>query len=1480
MYKKKILKSSLSFLLTAFLFVGLLAYVPVFASNELYKFTFTPAEKLTQESLFSSASASEVEWISGSGIGFSDDFVLQGKHIEGESYANADNAIRLNLPEPLRAGATYDIQVSYYIPSELNPNTTWFFGLGIVLNGDYSNTEYNLPSNAWSSGFGQKDSWRTLSVSTPVMTEDITSIDFRFWGDNNTNHPDVWYIDNIVITRPEWDLTLPSLAEAYKDSFLLGNIISPNQMDANTTAMYKHQYNVVTAENHMKPMYLSSGKGQYDFSGAEPIVEWAEENGILLHGHTLVWHSQSASWLTNNPDNTPVTREEARENMKEFIDNVAGYYAGKVISWDVVNEAFDGGSLPFDNWRDVLRKSSPWYRAYANGADPTKGESGADYIYDAFVFARLADPNAVLEYNDYNETEDWKREAMAQMAEELNEKWKTDPRNTDPSRKLIEGLGMQSHHFTEHPDVSEIEASIQRFIKAGVRITVSELDVPVGHYNGPTSPTLTYEQQVEQAIYYARLFEYYKAYDAHITRVTFWGHSDNRSWRGEYSPQLFDRTFAPKEAFYAVLDPSGYLMEKGLTPRSLYDLTISADTSEIVAGEPASILVNAVSKDIQNYNVVAYLEKDGIKYSDEFQLTNGTGRVEISEAPEAGEYRIIVNAYDNDTLFASKAVKLLITEKQHDYAELPFILRNENFAFHERTDALIIDAGKEVDGSSLNISDWSAHVLATRIVNPSYVWYDGPREIIDIYTSKVNDVGYPSDTGRYIVIDFPDVGWGDGGYTNDDGYTFDSQYTITFSGTHIDFVDGSKLIPEAFVQTGVVSPVLDKFKYANHDGLDYSYFYSENDETPLPLIVFFHGGGQGNDIYTPIRFSNGGTVWANPENQAKYPCHVLAPRNASDDASIRKVKEVIDQMIADGKVDPNRIYVTGFSMGGGSTWTFLRNFPEIPAAAAPICPAGGPNNVENALKVAYLPLWTFVDQDDFLYFLVVNNNNTYSQYWNDSLLSILPENRLDNPPYNGWVFDPHCSWLPVYNEYIDPDHPERGMLIDWFFTKSKIRGIEDVAVDTVPGVAPVLPETVTVSVNYNDIGIVQEQKAVVWDDINPQSYATPGVFTVQGSIEGCVEKATARVTVANTIENSVVLKGATEIQPGSEFTVEVDMENVADDVYAEDITITYDSDLFTLLDVEAAEGVEIIIPEEETELVPGIVRVIAFSKEALTGNASLLKLKFQASDAIGQTGEISVSSAELGVAPEGTVIQAFGGTLPVSIPGIPVTAVSLDKTTLSFDAIGKSEKLTATVEPDDATNKNVTWSSSNPSVATVDNGVVTAVGEGTAVITVTTEDGGKTATCTVTVRIETTIPVEGVSLDTTTLYMTKTGQSAKITATVVPANATNKNVTWSSSNTDVATVDNGIVTAVGNGEAIITVTTEDGGKTATCTVTVLIGDLNGNGGVDIGDLAIAAYYYNTDSSSENWSQAQIADVNNDGTVDILDLAIIARSILN
>ncbi len=443
---------------------------------------------------------------------------------------------------------------------------------------------------------------------------------------------------------------------------------------------------------------------------------------------------------------------------------------------------------------------------------------------------------------------------------------------------------------------------------------------------------------------------------------------------------------------------------------------------------------------------------------------------------------------------------------------LPFILQNKNFAFHERTDAVIIDAGKEVKGSSLSTSDFDVHVTQTRIVEPDYVAYDGPREVIDVYTSQVKDPGSPSDTGRYIVIDFPDVGWGDGGSTSDGGYTFDSQYTITYKGTKIDYVNGSSIVPKEFKQTDVVSPVLDKFKYANHNGLDYSYFYNEDAEKPLPLVVFFHGGGQGNDIYTPIRFSNGGTVWANPENQAKYPSHVLAPRNATTPAAMQNVKAVIDKMIADGKVDPNRVYITGFSMGGGSTWTFLKTFPDFAAAAAPLCPAGGPDSVENAKAVAYLPIWTFVDVKDFLYESVVNNDKIYGPYLKNSMLSILQENRLDNPPYNGHVFDGHAVWLPVYNEYV---HPERGMLIDWLFSQSKIKGISEVEVNTASGVAPALPETVAVDVNHSSTGVVTEKRPVVWNAIDPKSYGNdgPGVFKVEGTIEGTVEKAVATVTV-------------------------------------------------------------------------------------------------------------------------------------------------------------------------------------------------------------------------------------------------------------------------------------------------------------------------------------------------------------------------------
>ena len=166
-----------------------------------------------------------------------------------------------------------------------------------------------------------------------------------------------------------------------------------------------------------------------------------------------------------------------------------------------------------------------------------------------------------------------------------------------------------------------------------------------------------------------------------------------------------------------------------------------------------------------------------------------------------------------------------------------------------------------------------------------------------------------------------------------------------------------------------------------------------------------------------------------------------------------------------------------------------------------------------------------------------------------------------------------------------------------------------------------------------------------------------------------------------------------------------------------------------------------------------------------------------------------------------------------------VTGVTLSETTKAIK-IGEEFTLTATVMPTDAADKSVKWMSDNSNVATVEEGKVTAVAAGTANITVTTKDGGKTATCAVTVSASNIVAVTGVSVDPKEKLLS-IGEELVIKATITPEDATNKKVTWTSDNEAVAKVDeSGKVTSISEGTANITVTTEDGGKTATCTVTV------------------------------------------------------------
>ena len=253
-------------------------------------------------------------------------------------------------------------------------------------------------------------------------------------------------------------------------------------------------------------------------------------------------------------------------------------------------------------------------------------------------------------------------------------------------------------------------------------------------------------------------------------------------------------------------------------------------------------------------------------------------------------------------------------------------------------------------------------------------------------------------------------------------------------------------------------------------------------------------------------------------------------------------------------------------------------------------------------------------------------------------------------------------------------------------------------------------------------------------------------------------------------------------------------------------------------------------PKEPAEIVVESIKLSTSSLELTVGDQKSLNATVSPSNATNKkitwassrpnVASVTIDGIVEGISAGSAVITATSANgikancdIVVKEKVTPVTSLTLDRTTLTMTE-GDTQTLSATVKPDNATDKTVTWSSSNTAVATVDGGKVTAVAPGTA--TITAKAGDKTATCAVTVEKK-VVPVTSVSLDRTTLTMTE-GDTQTLTATVKPDNATDKTVTWSSSNTAVATVDGGKVTAVAPGTA--TITAKAGDKTATCAVTV------------------------------------------------------------
>ena len=255
--------------------------------------------------------------------------------------------------------------------------------------------------------------------------------------------------------------------------------------------------------------------------------------------------------------------------------------------------------------------------------------------------------------------------------------------------------------------------------------------------------------------------------------------------------------------------------------------------------------------------------------------------------------------------------------------------------------------------------------------------------------------------------------------------------------------------------------------------------------------------------------------------------------------------------------------------------------------------------------------------------------------------------------------------------------------------------------------------------------------------------------------------------------------------------------------------IVVDTDKLTTLDDLQADRVEIVAANADVKIPAGtIVKELYVSDKGygrIDLNGTIGKLQADNSITVKGNGRIDEKSGKV------TVEQGVK---------IGVTSVTLDQTDLTLDANGTA-KLTATVKPDDATTKTVTWKSDNEGVATVDNeGNVTAKAAGTATITATAD--GKSASCKVTVKGQETVPVASVELNQTTLEL-KAGNNTTLTATVSPESATDKTVTWTSDKPEIAAVDGGKVTAKAEGTA--TITAKAGDKTATCTVTVTKADV-------------------------------------------------------
>ncbi|MER7727432.1 endo-1,4-beta-xylanase [Streptomyces sp. NPDC096323] len=292
-------------------------------------------------------------------------------------------------------------------------------------------------------------------------------------------------------------------AAAAQSGRYFGTAIASGRLgDSAYTTIAGREFNMVTAENEMKIDATEPQRGQFSFTAADRVYNWAVQNGKQVRGHTLAWHSQQPSWMQNLSGST------LRQAMIDHINGVMGHYKGKIAQWDVVNEAFADGS-------SGARRDSNLQR------------SGNDWIEAAFRAARAADPAAKLCYNDYN-VENWtwaKTQAMYAMVKDFKQRGVP-----------IDCVGFQSHFNSGSPYNSNFRTTLQNFAALGVDVAITELDIQ-------GASATTYADVTKDCLAVSRCLG-----------ITVWGVRDTDSWRSGDTPLLFNGDGSKKAAYSAVLN--------------------------------------------------------------------------------------------------------------------------------------------------------------------------------------------------------------------------------------------------------------------------------------------------------------------------------------------------------------------------------------------------------------------------------------------------------------------------------------------------------------------------------------------------------------------------------------------------------------------------------------------------------------------------------------------------------------------------------------------------------------------------------------------------------------------------------------------------------------------------------------------------------------------------------------------------------------